>query len=143
MRLLLIATAATALLMDPQAQERRGSVTTVAISPADVNGTVQFTIRGTNPCGSLEVDFGDGTRAATYPIRQFPVTMAHDYPRVGTFTASVRGAGYCDGSVTTQVRVSRVTSNPWTAPRGMQKASPGRMSSVRPSTIQVVTPSSP
>ena len=106
MRLLLVATAAATLLFDPQAQERRGSVSTVVVSAADEDGNVQFTIRGTNPCGSLQVDFGDGTRVATYPIRQFPVTIAHDYQKVGTFNASIRGAGgYCDGSVATRVRV--------------------------------------
>ncbi len=117
MRLLLIATAAVALLnYPPQAQERRGAVSTVAVSAADENGTVQFVIRGTNPCGSLQVDFGDGTRVATYPIRQFPVTIAHDYSKVGNFNAEVRGAGYCDGSVATRVRVARVAPEPWTPP---------------------------
>jgi len=117
MRLLLIATAVVTLLnYPPQAQERRGAVSTVAASAADENGTVQFVIRGTNPCGSLQVDFGDGTRVATYPIRQFPVTIAHDYAKVGTFNADVRGAGYCDGSVATRVRVARVAPEPWTPP---------------------------
>jgi len=116
MRLLLIATAAVSLLADPQAQERRGSVSTIVLSPVDANGTVQFTVRGANPCGALEVDFGDGTRVATYPVRQLPVTFTHDYPRTGTFNATVRGAGYCGGSVTTVVRVPRVTSTPWSAP---------------------------
>src|SRR6187549_1160124 len=117
MRLFLIATAVVTLLnYPPQAQERRGAVSTVAVSAADENGTVQFVIRGTNPCGSLQVDFGDGTRVATYPIRQFPVTIAHDYTKVGNFNAEVRGAGYCDGSVATRVRVARVAPEPWTPP---------------------------
>ena len=108
MRLVLMAAAAATLLnysYSPQAQPRQGSVSTVLASAADENGTVQFTIRGTNPCGSLQIDFGDGTRVATYPIRQFPVTVAHDYAKVGTFNADVRGTGYCDGSVATRVRV--------------------------------------
>ena len=117
MRLLVVATAAATLFFDPQAQPRRGAVSTVVVNPADVNGTVQFAVRGTNPCGSLEVDFGDGTRVATYPIRQLPVTIAHDYPKVGTYNAVVRGAGgLCDGSITTRVRVARVAAKPWTAP---------------------------
>jgi Ca2+-binding EF-hand superfamily protein len=116
MPFLLIASAVTTLLLGPRAQERQGSVSTVVTSAADVNGTVQFTVRGTNPCGSLEVDFGDGTRVATYPIRQFPVTIAHDYPKVGTFSARIAGAGYCGGSVTTRVRVARVAPQPWSAP---------------------------
>jgi len=116
MRLLILAVAAATFFVNPQAQERRGAVATVVASAADEYGTVQFTVRGTNPCGSLQVDFGDGTRVATYPIRQFPVTIAHDYPKVGTFNASIRGAGYCDGSVTTRVRVTRGASQPWTPP---------------------------
>ena len=127
MRLLIIATAAATLLVNPQAQERRGSVSTVMTSPADENGTVQFTIRGTNPCGSLEVDFGDGTRVATYPIRQFPVRIAHDYPRVGTFNARISGAGYCEGSVNTRVRVARVAPKPWTPPADPNPPTSGTM----------------
>ena len=52
MRLLIIATAAAMFLGDPQAQERRGAVATVVVSAADEYGTVQFMVRGTNPCGS-------------------------------------------------------------------------------------------
>jgi len=114
---LLLAAAALTLFVAPQAQERRGAVSTVVVGAADENGTVQFAIRGTNPCGALEVDFGDGTRVATYPIRQFPVTIAHDYPKVGTYNATVRGAGgYCGGAVKTTVRVARAAATPWSVP---------------------------
>jgi len=117
MRLLVIAMAASALLSGSQGQGHRGSVSAVVASTPDEYGSVQFTIRGANPCESLAVDFGDGSRVATYPIRQFPVTIGHEYAKVGTFTASVRGAGgYCEGSVTTRVRVTRVASNPWSVP---------------------------
>ena len=127
---LLLAAATLTLLVDPHAQERRGSVSTVVVNPADENGTVQFAIRGTNPCGAVEVNFGDGTRVASYPIRQLPVTIAHDYPKVGTYNATVRGAGgNCDGAVKTTVRVTRAVDKPWNPPA--EPAAPQTSGSIR------------
>ena len=127
----------TPILAAPQATSRQGSVTAVAASPADQYGAVQFTVRGANPCGAVEIDFGDGTRVATYPVRQLPVTVVHDYRRSGEFTVTARGTGYCGGHATSRLRVTNVRQGgaapDWPAPQtasrfpGMDQNGDGRI----------------
>src|SRR5688572_14354219 len=92
------------------ASQPRGWVSSVTAA-ADANvGTYQFTVRGNNPCGAVNLDFGDGTTAVTHAITQLPVTIPHEYTRVGEFTVRARGMGNCDGDVFTRVNVPRVRS---------------------------------
>ena len=70
------------------ASQQRGWVSSVT-STADANpGTVQVTVRGNNPCGAVNLDFGDGTSAVTHAISQLPVTMPHEYNRTGEFLST-------------------------------------------------------
>jgi hypothetical protein len=105
----------------PQATARQGSVRGITASAPDEYGAVRFTVSGTNPCGAVEINFGDGMRTATYPIRQLPVTVAHDYQRSGEFVVTVRGASACAGSATTRARVTAVrpgtTAPDWSVPQ--------------------------
>ena len=89
------------------APQQRGWVSSVT-GAADATGTVQLTVRGTNPCGAVNLDYGDGSTATTHAITQLPVTLSHDYNRVGEYTVRARGQGNCDGDVFTRINVTRV-----------------------------------
>jgi hypothetical protein len=89
------------------APQQRGWVSSVT-GAADATGTVQLTVRGTNPCGAVNLDYGDGSTAITHAITQLPVTLSHDYNRVGEYTVRARGQGNCDGDVFTRINVTRV-----------------------------------
>lgn len=104
MRILIAAAVFTSLALSPQA---RGAVSKISAGPADATGTVPFTVEGTNPCGAVHIDYGDGA-AVTHPITQLPATIPHAYARVGDYAITARGMGNCDGAATTSVRVHRV-----------------------------------
>jgi EF hand/PKD domain len=112
----------TALVFGTSAgAQRQGTVSGVSASPVDEYGAVQFTVRGANPCDSIQIDFGDGTRAATYPIRQLPVTVVHDYRKAGDYAVTVRGTdNYCAGNATMRLRVTNIRPGAnvpdWNAP---------------------------
>jgi hypothetical protein len=100
------------------AAQQRGWVSSVT-SAVDANtGTVQFTIRGNNPCGAVNVDFGDGTTAVTHAIQALPMTLSHEYARTGDYTVRARGMGNCDGDVFNRVNIPRVRSGGMSFPRG-------------------------
>ena len=46
------------------APQQRGLVSTVSASADAAVGTYHFTMRGSNPCGAVRLDYGDGTDAA-------------------------------------------------------------------------------
>lgn len=92
------------------ASQPRGWVSSVTAAADASVGTYHFTVRGNNPCGAVNLDFGDGTTAVTHAITQVPVTIPHEYTRVGEFTVRARGMGNCDGDVFTRVNVPRVKS---------------------------------
>jgi len=87
--------------------QQRGWVWSVTATPHPIVGTIQFVIRGSNPCDSVNLDHGDGT-ATTHSIRELPVTVSHEYTRVGNYLVRARGMGNCEGNVTTNVNVSSV-----------------------------------
>jgi hypothetical protein len=111
MRLL---TAAIALSLATVAQPR-GAVQSLTATADAAVGTFQFTVRGNNPCGAVELNYGDGA-AVTHAIRDLPVTISYEYKRTGDFTVRARGQGNCDGTATASVRVTAVRPQPPTPP---------------------------
>jgi hypothetical protein len=67
--------------------------------------TVKITASGTNPCGAVRVDYGDGTEAITHAITEIPATVQYTYTRPGEYRIRAEGMGNCDGNVTTSLRV--------------------------------------
>lgn len=83
-----------------------GTVTGVTVEPRApvVGNPVTVSVTGTNPCGAVFIDYGDGT-AITYPITGLPVSKAHPFAQGGRYTITAKGMGNCDGEVTTAVEV--------------------------------------
>jgi Ca2+-binding EF-hand superfamily protein len=94
------------------APQQRGLVSTVSASADAAVGTYHFTMRGSNPCGAVRLDYGDGTEAITHPILSLPVTIAYEYARTGAFIVRAEGMGNCDGVAQTRVEVTRVRARP-------------------------------
>ena len=92
------------------APQQRGWVSSVNPSADANSGLVQITVRGTNPCGAVNLDYGDGSGAVTHAISQLPVTIPHEYNRAGEFRIRARGQGNCDGDVFAEVNVTRAGS---------------------------------
>jgi hypothetical protein len=72
---------------------------------------VEITITGTNPCGAVRVDPGDGTERITHAITQMPTTVKYVYHKAGRFQVRAEGMGNCDGVAATAIQV-----NPGPAP---------------------------
>jgi hypothetical protein len=87
--------------------QQRGVVTGITLSPNPVGAGTQVTATatGTNPCGAVFIDWGDGT-AITYPITGVPATQTHTYTAGGHFTVLAKGMGNCDGQVKTTIDVT-------------------------------------
>lgn len=94
-----------------------GTVTRVAVAPEKIaaGGTVTVTVSGTNPCGAVHINYGDG-EAVTYATTGLPYTQSHVYSKAGTFTITGKGMGNCDGDVTTTVTVTAPPPAPPQAP---------------------------
>jgi Ca2+-binding EF-hand superfamily protein len=89
-----------ALMVLPSAAAAQGAVSSVTAAAAtDGSGTV-FTIRGSNPCGAVRIDFGDGT-SSTVTVRALPAAITHTYLKSGTFRVRVTGVSGCAGVATT------------------------------------------
>ncbi|HEX5069222.1 MAG TPA: hypothetical protein VFV78_03320 [Vicinamibacterales bacterium] len=84
-----------------------------------------FTVQGTNPCGAVEFQYGDG-QTIVHPIVALPTTIAHDYTRVGEFEVRVRGQGNCDGVTTTRAKVRTAHPAPPPPPPPPPTVPPGR-----------------
>jgi Ca2+-binding EF-hand superfamily protein len=97
--------AAALVVSLPVAAQQRGAVSEISASPAGAGAAVEFTVRGTNPCGAIHIDHGDG-QAVTYPIRAVPATVSYRYARAGTYQVRARGMGNCNGEASTTVRVA-------------------------------------
>ena len=91
----------------PTSVQQRGVVTGISLKPSTVavGAPVAATATGTNPCGAVFIDWGDGT-AITYPITGVPATQAHVYTSAGRFTVVSKGMGNCDGEVKTTIDIS-------------------------------------
>ena len=99
---LLVAALALSL---PAAAQQRGSINDIAGAAAVAGGETVFTVSGRNPCGAVNLDYGDG-QAVTHPIRALPVTISHTYARAGNYQVRARGQGNCDGEASMTVRVT-------------------------------------
>lgn len=88
------------------AQQQRGTVTGVAAARSGRAGQqIAVDVTGTNPCGAVNIDYGDGT-AITYAIEQLPITKGHTFEYGGTYTIKATGMGNCDRTATTRITIS-------------------------------------
>ena len=101
------------LLTSVPAARAQGSATSVAVSPQTIvaGGTVSVTVTGTNPCGAVRINYGDGD-AITYAITGLPVTQTHVYQKAGNYTITAEGMGNCGGAPTTTLAVSAPPAPP-------------------------------
>jgi len=113
----LIATALGSVMLAATAfAGQRGAINEVQGSAATVEAgtTITFTARGSNPCGAVNLTFGDGT-VVTYPISELPATIKYVFAKPGTYRVVARGMGNCDGEASVPVRVLEASLPP-TAP---------------------------
>ena len=105
-----------ALIAATASAGQRGVINQVQVSAATVEaGTaVVFTARGTNPCGAVNLTFGDGA-VVTYPISELPATIQYVFTKAGAYRVVARGMGNCDGEASVPVRVLEASLPP-TAP---------------------------
>ena len=85
---------------------QRGVVTGLRLSAETVEpGTaVTLTASGTNPCGAVSLDYGDG-KTVTHPISELPANVTYVFSTPGTYRVVARGMGNCDGETSSTVRV--------------------------------------
>ena len=103
-----------ALLVVSISGQQRGVVSGVVIprTPAQAGLPVAITITGTNPCGAVRVDPGDGTERITHPITQVPATVQYVYQKAGRFEVRAEGMGNCDGVASTGIQVNPAPAPP-------------------------------
>jgi hypothetical protein len=83
-----------------------GVVNGVSVSPPGptVNQAATVTVTGTNPCGAVLIDFGDGQ--ATTVQTPMPIQVQHTWTTVGMKKVTAKGAGTnCSGEVSVSVDV--------------------------------------
>lgn len=103
-----------AILIVPAAAQQRGLISAVEVPrpPAQAGVPVDISMRGTNPCGAVRIDPGDGSGAVTHPLAQLPATVRHVYQKAGRFELRAEGMGNCDGVVATSVQVNPAPAPP-------------------------------
>jgi hypothetical protein len=104
----LIATnVAVLFLVSAAVASAQGSATQVTVTPRTIvaGGTASVTATGTNPCGAVRINYGDG-EAITYALTALPTTQTHAYQKAGTYTITAEGMGNCGGAPTTTLTVS-------------------------------------
>jgi hypothetical protein len=119
-----------ALVALAAAESGAGGVTGVQVTPTVLqpNGTSSVTITGALPCGSVQIDFGDGEKKDV-PRVAFPVTAQHTFQKTGTFTVTAKGTAGCAGQSSAIVTVKVPTSAP----------TPASATPFQPKTITVAT----
>jgi hypothetical protein len=102
-----------ALATTTAAAQPRGVVTAIALepNPTTVSTTVTATVTGTNPCGAVFIDWGDGT-AVTYAITGLPAAQTHAYNRGGQYLVIAKGMGDCDGDTRRPIDVKPPAAAP-------------------------------
>src|SRR5262245_36165272 len=102
------------LLIVPPAGQQRGVVSGVVVprTPAQAGVPVDITITGTNPCGAVRIDPGDGTERITHPISQVPTTVQYIYRKAGRFEVRAEGMGNCDGVAAASIEVNPAPAPP-------------------------------
>ncbi len=85
---------------------QRGVVNGLRLSAQTVEpGTaVTLTASGTNPCGAVSLDYGDG-KTVTHPISELPASVTYVFSTPGTYRVVARGMGNCDGETSSTLRV--------------------------------------
>lgn len=83
---------------------QRGAVSTIVATPANPGAVSTFTVRGTNPCAAVIVDYGDGT-TNTQNVKTLPATLRHTYAAAGVYQVRVRGTGVCAGTASASVQI--------------------------------------
>lgn len=121
--------ALAALLIVPTIGQPRGVVSGVAVpkTPAQVGVPVDIAVTGTNPCGAVRINPGDGTEAITHAITQVPTTQQHIYLRAGRFEVRAEGMGNCDGVVATSIEVRPAPAPPAPPPPAPAAPAPTRV----------------
>jgi hypothetical protein len=76
----------------------------VSPNPIPAGQSAAVTVFGTNPCGALQINFGDSIGPFT-PISQVPYSTTHIWAAPGTYTVTATGHGNCSGQVSTTVVV--------------------------------------
>ena len=76
----------------------------VPAEPVTPGSAVALTAIGTNPCGAVSLDYGDGN-TVTHPISELPATITYVFSKPGTYQVVARGMGNCDGETSSTVRV--------------------------------------
>jgi PKD domain/EF hand len=96
-----------ALLFATPVAAQRGVVSGLRMSTdhASTGNPVTMSISGSNPCGAVLIDQGDGT-SVTHPIERVPTTIHYTYTRPGTYQVRARGMGNCDGEAAATIRVT-------------------------------------
>ncbi len=95
------------LLLTPLAAAAAdGQITGLTVAPAATRGSsVNISIKGTPPaCGSIDLDFGDGTPHATLS-GPFPLNKPHAYNSAGTFTVKATALQRCQGQAAATLTV--------------------------------------
>lgn len=95
------------LLVAAPLDTQRGAINAIDVSTRSIETgrALSLTVHGTNPCGAVEIDSGDG-HVVTHPITQLPATISHTYRRPGRYEIRARGMGNCDGQTSTGVTVT-------------------------------------
>lgn len=93
---------------------QRGVVGGVSVSERQVEaGTpVEITVTGTNPCGAVRIDYGDGTERVTHPLTEVPAKIRYVYRQAGSYRIRAEGMGNCDGEASTSITVLRPPNVP-------------------------------
>jgi hypothetical protein len=85
----------------------QAGVTGVTVSPPSptVNQSATVTVTGTNPCGAVEINFGDGD-VTTFPLQTgLPFTTTHTWTTIGQKTVAAKGQGNCTGQASSSIQV--------------------------------------
>jgi len=106
-----------ALLIAPASAPQVGVVSGVVVPRhAQAGVPVEITVTGTNPCGAVRVDPGDGSERITHAITHVPTTVRYVYPKGGRFNVRAEGMGNCNGVATATIEVSPPHTAPSPAP---------------------------
>jgi hypothetical protein len=106
----------TALLIVGVAVPQRGLVSAVGVprTPVQAGVPVEITVTGTNPCGAVRINPGDGSEPVTHAITQVPTTVRYVYPN-------------CDGVAAARIQVNPVPAPPAPAVAPPVVPGPGRV----------------
>jgi len=85
-------------------------VTSVSVSaPQTQYAAATVAVNGTNPCGAVTLNYGDGT-VITYAISALPLSVSHVWTTGGVKVVTATGQGNCGGQVSTVIVVNSLPS---------------------------------